>query len=298
MTPKRKAGSDTETDEETTEKPIKPAAKKRQGKTLSGPKKRAAKDKAKDLVRTRVARLRPQRSLLAFGDKDVITAPAYTVFPRPAGAKVGSARGCRTASITIGPRIGVETNTKSDADSDLPHAIKDVKRRYPGYGWVAGHVINADFGGDGTLNANMTCLTSSANGTNKAFDEPVKKARKTLHDAYSLMRQCGAQDTFFNEQEYGIKITAELSEDTWSENYPGNCISNSMQLNAEIVGEPSGDELRAVMTIARGPSLEKDIEQVEAHMDRIRELIQEANDDSLVENEKLEDSDVEDSEED
>jgi hypothetical protein len=230
--------------------------KKKAAKVLSTAKKAAVKAKVKPPIKARAQRLKTQGSVQAFGDLYREEVPICTPFD-------SKRRGCKTASVTLYPQTGVDSNKDSDAIGTLPSSIGAVKAKYPGYNWKSGHVINADFGGDGELSANMTCLTSSANGQQNAFDGPVKRARVVLHKAYSLMRKCGAQKEFFDDQLFGIKVSAVVSDDTWGDTYPDNCIANELRLTATVVNAPSEPKLREVMKVASsGGNVETDIAQV------------------------------------
>jgi hypothetical protein len=227
----------------------------------------------------RSSRLKKQKSEQAFGDLDIIAGPKCEAWR-------DQKRGCQRARVILGPQAGVEWVMDSDAVSTLPPAISDVRRRYPEYGWKAGHVINANFGGDGSDFKNMTCLTASANGQQNGFDGPVARARTALHKAYSIMRECGADHTFFSEQKFGIMVTGEPSDDTWDADYPGNCISNTLNLRAEVVNPPSRADLRRVMGASRSNNLENDIAAVLEAIETVHEEVREANASEAVTNKK------------
>jgi len=252
---------------------------KKVAKVLSTAKKAAVKAKVKAPIKARAQRLKKQGSLQAFGDLHREEVPSCTPF--------AGKRGCKTASVTLYPRDGVESNEDSDAIGTLPSSIGDVRAKYPAYNWKSGHVINADFGGNGELSANMTCLTGSANGQQNAFDGPVKRARVVLHKAYSLMRKCGAQKEFFDDQLFGIKVSAVVSDGTWDAMYPDNCIANDLRLTAAVVNAPSEAKLRKVMKVASGGgNVETDIDQVLKLIADIREKVAEANLNAVVTNDQ------------
>lgn len=227
----------------------------------------------------RSPRVTKQNSEEAFGDLEIIDGPKCVPWP-------DHRRGCRSAWVILGPQAGVERSMDSDAESTLPTAIGKVREDYPGYGWKAGHVINANFGGDGTNYANMTCLTASANGQQNGFDLPVARARTALHKAYSIMRQCGVKSPFFLKQGFGIKVTGKTSDGTWGSHYPGNCISNTLNLRAEVVNAPSADVLRRVMLVPASRNLENDIAEVLKTIEAVEAAVHEANSAATVTNER------------
>lgn len=261
-------------------------------KALTGIRKDAikAESKAKSekkfaevIARVSTPRLKTQASGVAFGDQTILDGPHYTPFPKPTGAKTAGARGCKRAEVTLGPPVGwPEAEPGTDAEAVYPDAITDVRKHIDNakYSWKSGHVINANFGGYGGSNQNMTCLTSSANKAQQTFDNNVLRARSYLHKVYTALRMAKKQSDFFADLGYGIKVEIEMSDDAWGEEYPWNCVSNSMSLRATIVGEPSETDVRAAMEGAK-PG---DIRDVLNFVGKVQEYVAKANGCHTVDN--------------
>ncbi len=262
------------------------------GKKLSPPKKVNIKTKAKAVAKpkvvatiTRAKRLKRQNSMDAFGDFSIISKAEYVPFPKPAGARTAGARGCKSAKVTLGPIAGwPEFLQGTDAAVIYPDAITDVRDELDDsqYHWKSGHVINADFGGSGIGNKNMTCLTSSANTSQTAFDNSIKNARSALHRVYTAIREAGKQQEFFKGLKYGIQLDIVLSDAAWEVDYPGNCVSDQMNLTATIVNEPSTDDIKSAMAGATPMTIKQALTAVE----EVRTLVAKANGTPVIYNTK------------
>lgn len=247
-------------------------------KALSKSRKEEIKEKIKEKSREKVAeatrsslRMKAQKSAVAFGGLAILDGgPHCTLFDTPDGAPTKGARGCKRAEVVLGPLAGwPELQRGTDAKSVFPDAITDVRLRIDDakYSWKSGHVINADFGGVGTSNDNMTCLTSSANKAQQAFDNHVKDARSSLHQVYSALRLAFQQGDSLKKLGYGIKVEIEMSDEAWGDKYPWNCVSTSMSLEATIVGEPAEADIRTLMEGRR----ESEIQGVLGHIAAVRQ---------------------------
>ncbi len=272
--------------------PRKGAKGKAKGKKLSPAKAGDIKAKAKRKTApvaapliVRAKRLKRQNSADAFGDFSIISEADYEPFPKPAGAPTAGARGCKSAEVTLGPIAGwPEFLQGTDAAVIYPDAITDVRAELNDakYHWKSGHVINADFGGSGIGNKNMTCLTSSANTSQTAFDNSIKNARSALHRVYSTIREAGAQHEFFAGLGYGIKLEIVLSDAAWAATYPENCVSDQMSLTATIVSEPSEADIRAAM----GGATEMTVQQALTAVQEVKTLVAKANQTPVIYNTK------------
>jgi len=263
----------------------------REAKALTKSQKEEVKEKIKEKSSTRVTasvrsslRLRAQKSTVAFDGIAILDGgPHCTLFDKPDGAPTKGARGCKRAKVVLGPLTGwPELQRGTDAQAVYPDALTDVKKHIDNakYTWKSGHVINADFGGKGTSNHNMTCLTSSANTAQQAFDNHVKNARSSLHQTYSALRLAFQQSDDFKNLGYGIKVEIEMSDEAWGDEYPWNCVSTSMSLQASIVNEP---EEEAVRTVMKG-SKEGDIQNVLGHIASVRRHLDAAAKCKIVDN--------------
>ena len=128
----------------------------------------------------------------------------------------------------------------TDADSSLPRAIKDARRTYD-IRFVAGHLLNADFGGDGKDAKNLTILTPGANSSMKAFDNPIKNAMANLYNVYKELSRLYLP---IDRLQYGIEIKVSTSgpDHVWdSTSYPAECISSYIHTSAKVLGESTID---------------------------------------------------------
>jgi hypothetical protein len=169
----------------------------------------------------------------------VLTAAHYTLFQDPADApKGGGYAGCAQVTITLGP-LQDFSNSGTNSSGAFPRAKAKAETKYYRQTFVSGHVLNADFGGP-DASKNMTILTSSANSQQKTFDSNVKKARNIIYSVYMDLAALGPKNTnFLAGLGYGIKLDLQVGSagGEWSNKYPGNCISNQIDLDAQIVGE-------------------------------------------------------------
>ncbi|WP_405616635.1 DUF4157 domain-containing protein [Streptomyces sp. NBC_00076] len=202
-----------------------------------------------------------------------ISAPEYTrASPRAAGGAMSKA--------ILGPRSLFGMGT--DADSRLPAAIDDARDKY-NIPFIAGHLLNADFGGDGTAAANLTILTPRANSAHKRFDNPVKVAVGYLKDVYEHLSRLYVP---IDRLGYGIAVKVGVSGPSyvWSSKYPGNCISQYLSCEARVMRESQVYDYYD----RRDPGdrdAERKWDAVLALMDRITALVEQANDNDLVDNE-------------
>lgn len=92
-------------------------------------------------------------------------------------------RGGVSSYVKLGPFGDLQAGT--DSDSSKPPGIAKVRESYPNETFVAGHLLNADFGGDGTDSSNLVVLTSKANSDHKnMFESKVKEAVRQLKNIY------------------------------------------------------------------------------------------------------------------
>jgi hypothetical protein len=174
--------------------------------------------------------------------------PGNRSFDDPTGAPQDG-RGCEQAWVTLMPYKGLWPQEKSKTYK-LPNALKDVKAKYPQYAFISGHVINAEFSGDGNDPANQTCLHSSANRDHE-FDDRIKDAWRLLKEAYRVVRKHGVKDeNYLKNLGWGIKITGTVDQETWGDNYPENCIATGLTYNAEVVKPQTADTLAVNMAEA------------------------------------------------
>ncbi|MGW0708012.1 eCIS core domain-containing protein [Streptomyces sp. NPDC002643] len=168
---------------------------------------------------------------------DVAGLPDFFELPSYTRSRTRGAGGTRSHAV-LGPNGYSSRGT--DADSTLPPAIVQARRDY-GIRFIAGHLLNSDFGGSGTDSKNLTILTPGANSRMKGFDDPVKVAAETLRKVYvGLSRLYCPVDLLA----YGIEIEVSTSgpEYVWDDSYPGNCISQFVHCRAGVIGGSAIDD--------------------------------------------------------
>jgi hypothetical protein len=146
--------------------------------------------------------------------------------------------GGKHSSAILGP--GCLRSENSDADPNLPSAMKHAKTEYPDEDFVAGHLLNSALGGNGKDARNITILTSSGNSSHKGFDNPIKTAVAELKKAYVAMNNLGID---VSKLKYGIRVDIEIDEDCWGDHYPDNCISAGLTCTAGVSKEPDVEAL-------------------------------------------------------
>jgi hypothetical protein len=156
---------------------------------------------------------------------EFIDKPHYTAAPN-------AAAGGTRSWATLGPNA--LRSMKSDADSSLPTAIARARFDH-GIDFKAGHLLNAELGGDGKNPANLTILTPSANSAHRAFDNPIKLAVAELYKAYIAMVKLGID---VEELGYGIEIAVETTGQYWGVAYPDDCITTGLSCDVNVVSAP------------------------------------------------------------
>jgi hypothetical protein len=154
--------------------------------------------------------------------------PYYTAADDPAA-------GGTKSWAQLGPNALRSMN--SDADASLPSAIVAARTHY-GIGFKAGHLLNAELGGNGKDPANLTILTPSANSAHRAFDNPIKSALAELFKAYIAMVKMGIDVT---ELGYGIWVEVATTGEYWGTGFPDSCISTGLVCAVEVEDEPDLD---------------------------------------------------------
>jgi hypothetical protein len=174
-------------------------------------------------------------------------------------------RGCQTAKVWLHPHgdsYSVELGG-SDAQSNIPDAIVDIKGLFPSESFISGHVINAEFGGKGTDPGNQTILTSGANSQHH-FDESVKSAWRKMTKAWEEMyrfAQDSAGTTYMDDlrDNWAIEIMGAVAADSWYDHYkndaslathsnmaksdPLDCVTTQVVFTATEVNAPTVAEI-------------------------------------------------------
>lgn len=177
---------------------------------------------------TRVSRPPKDKWVQSLGEKKA-EGPKYS---KESDADAGSRE--VTAKLTPASLTGMGT----DADPNLPKGIKKA-RAEPGwdakYHFKAGHMLNADLGGDGKNPANMTILTSSANTAMTKYDNKLKQAVEALEKAYEAFYDAKASEDKIKEMYIEVKISA--SSDKWGKTPPHSYIAKKIDISAEFKGK-------------------------------------------------------------
>ncbi|MFF8788003.1 hypothetical protein [Streptomyces sp. NPDC015125] len=135
--------------------------------------------------------------------------------------------------MILGPRGFLDQ--RSDANSQLPPAIVDARAMYTNETFIAGHLVNASFGGDGRRSANLTILTSSANGQMKSFDNSIKKALDCVSNIYEHLSRMSVDITPLR---LGVEVDVRPAGEgyTWDTHGPGKYISTFIHCAATVRG--------------------------------------------------------------
>ncbi|MFF4369421.1 hypothetical protein [Streptomyces sp. NPDC001594] len=152
-------------------------------------------------------------------------------------------------TAVLGPGLAVEPHTLSRPSNHLTTALNNHDRLGT-YGWVAGHIINAEW----STGNDCTVLTGLANGKHKNdFEGPVRKALALLRICYGSLHECGV-DT--RQLQFGIFVRVRVSETSWGHVHEGfdteetralcRLIPFRITCSAQLVGRPVPEQVRAV----------------------------------------------------
>jgi hypothetical protein len=194
---------------------------------------------AKGSVQAAAAHTRTAIDLKVIDTLQYFAGPQYEPFSTsPEGYDPG---GQRTTAI-LGPGALLSVGSDAMGATSLP-ALTQIVTVFPMkiYGWKAGHLLNAMFGGQ-AVPANLTALTTSANNSMNTFDNAVKNAVGALHGAYVGLAKLRIKKTL--TLTYGIQVVIEADESTWDDhNHPGNLVTTGVTCTAEVVDAPDVEEL-------------------------------------------------------
>ena len=155
-------------------------------------------------------------------------------FELPAYTPEQDARaGGKVSRVVVSPAQYRAVGMGTDVDSQLPKGIKLARQTYPQAFFKAGHLLNADLGGDGKDADNLTILTARANRQMTAFDNNVKYALAAL---YNLYRESHKQDDV-SFWKYGIEIEIKVSDNKWGKTSPDRFIAQAISCKATPYGQ-------------------------------------------------------------
>ncbi len=135
----------------------------------------------------------------------VMHAPAPRYFVEPEYGDHSAVTGATWMEATIGPAQGGRGMYGSTPAPNTPTIMRRLLDNHPGFGWVAGHLLNDNLGGPG-LAHNLTPLTTAGNKNHLIACE--KDIKNYITKAYSrtLYNQ---KDKFFYGMYYRVVVSAE-----------------------------------------------------------------------------------------
>lgn len=225
-------------------------------------------------------------SFLAKYDVAIATA-ARTLLSKGVGGKLGTAtgtkltglintsftdtrRGCKRAEVKLHPHNDVYNEMGgTDALANVPDALVDIKKVFVNEKFISGHVLNAEFGGDGADPANQTVLTSGANSQHH-FDEHVKSAwtfmTKAWEEMYKFTEDSAGRTYMENlRNKWAIHIVAVVDDASWLDTYsidaslaadpnvvnkyPLNCVTTEVVFTATELNGPTENDIATNLKI-------------------------------------------------
>lgn len=122
-----------------------------------------------------------------------------------------------------------EPGTPTNNDSLQP--LMKLLNKDSAKNWIAGHLLNADLGGSGTLKANLTPLTHAANSAHKHYEAHIKRM---LLMCYNIDFNAPA-DNFWYGVEYSISVSSEPFNSPVDEDLMDTYCSSFITLNYGFV---------------------------------------------------------------
>ncbi|MDI1312052.1 hypothetical protein [Prosthecobacter sp.] len=181
----------------------------------------------------------PEEKLPAKRRKPSNVEKAPQFFKRPKYTSCGSKCGGKLSTAVLGPNGYLSVNT--DAASNKPSGITAARKKYPQYGFKAGHLLNATFGGDGKDANNLMILTASANVKCNKFDNRVKEAIQELHGFYEKLCDKYAD---ISQVKFGIQVEVEVEALTWGYKPPECWIHKTFFMSASTVDSVDVESLK------------------------------------------------------
>lgn len=205
---------------------------------------------------------------------------------------VDKRRGCKSAEVKIHPHEDVNNEMGgTDADPNVPAALPVAKPIFSGEVFISGHIINAEFGGQGNDPGNQTILTSGANSQHH-FDEHVKAAWWQMTKAWEEMSRFARDPTgqayMTNLQKnWAIHVVGVVDDSSWYDKYmtdpvlqndatvlkkyPLDCISTKIVFTAKELNAPTPDDIAKYLKID-----DTKMDQLTRHISAFREHMSQA----------------------
>jgi hypothetical protein len=111
-----------------------------------------------------------------------------------------------TNSMSSSRRIGSPTKSLNSLHPLIPELNK-----YQNNGWIAGHLLNAELGGSGTEDENLTPLTTAANGAHKFYEKHIKNMLELCHRLDTLGKDAKDDPLHW----YGVHYEVTVSPDSF-----------------------------------------------------------------------------------
>lgn len=172
-------------------------------------------------------------------------------------------RGGKQVTAVLGPGLAqLASSGWTNAKGETLTKLKDAQAKYPRLGLVAGHLLNARFGGPGDDPKNLTILSAGGNHHHQAFDNPVAQAVGKLAAFYEVLRRGGVG---VSRHTYGIRVTISVSEQTWGNQEADKYICDHLVCVAELTGQRPRfnrlDRAQKALAIDLLAEIEKDLNQ-------------------------------------
>jgi hypothetical protein len=195
------------------------------------------------IVTTKSSRPREVTQQVDRGLVGVEFGPTQSYGPCPNAKNQPICTGGTSVKAVLGPDLA-ETNTDrhhlhqgSSTSGNSLQPLMGLLHEKSAKPWVAGHLLNSDFGGEGDKDKNLTPLTAAANGAHKFFENHVKK----------ILLKCRDIDIKHPELKhwYGVLYEVKVSSDPYSENRRPDdlhsyCFSN-LTLTYRLITLPKSD---------------------------------------------------------
>jgi hypothetical protein len=140
----------------------------------------------------------------------------------------------------VSSRYKLGTKTNSNSLRPFMQALAGDSRIQ---GWVAGHLLNEEMGGQGDVDENLTPLTTKANGAHKAYEAHIKKMLLQCHNV--------DRDNKGNDEWYGVRYRVEAIASKALADLIDTYVASYLSITYEYVtikkdGFPGKVEIKAV----------------------------------------------------
>lgn len=205
-------------------------------------------------------------------------------------------RGCKRAEVKIHPHEDVNNEMGgTDADPNVPAALPVAKPIFPGEVFKSGHVINAEFGGQGDDPGNQTILTTGANSQHH-FDEHVKAAWWQMTKAWEELSRFAVDPTGKSymtklQKDWAIHVVGVVDDSSWYDKYmtdavlqtdptvmakyPLDCISTKVVFTATELNAPTEGDIANNLKIdpSKTDQLGRHISAFREHMSQAAQFV-------------------------